>query len=148
MKLILKAFTKQAEPVRIFLYHGVKNPEDVEKILRGGFDLTKIQSNWISGYGVACFTKADGVRKLFRKNPDIPIIQMLFDGNLMQPWDAEAIVKPQAKRHNTNWSPADYNKALINAGIDALWTESPFKGIKEVTVHNLEKISQLTLVKG
>ena len=43
MKIVLKA-----TPTRIFLYHGVKDPANVEKILRGGFDLTKLESNWIS----------------------------------------------------------------------------------------------------
>lgn len=147
MKLTLTAtIQKTAEHCRIFLYHGVKDSANVNKILEGGFDLTKIQSEWISGYGVSCFSKAEGVRKWFR-NPNIPIIQMTFDGNLITPWDAEDIIKPRVEKNwMSNWSPQQYNLALIDNGIDAVWMESPFKGCKEIRVHNLLKIHDLKLL--
>lgn len=138
MKLVLKA-----TPTRIFLYHGVKDPANVEKILHGGFDLTKLESNWINGYGIPTFSKAEAVKKWFR-NPEIPIIQMTFDGNLVTPWEAEEIVAPKAHQ---SWGPRDYNNALVNGGVDAVMMESPFKGCKEILVHNLERVSNLKLVK-
>lgn len=148
MKLTLEASIKKtAEHCRIFLYHGVRDPANVELILNGGFDLTKIESQWISGYGVSCFTKADGVKKHFRKFPSIPILQMVFDGNLLQPWDAEELIRPKVEKNwMSNWSPQKYNMTLIAFGIDAVWMETPWKGVKEIRVHNLAKLSDIKLL--
>jgi hypothetical protein len=146
MKISIKAFLKRSENVKIYIYHGT-NPENVQKILNGGFDLTKINSRWINGYGVACFNKEDGVRKHFR-NKDISIIQMIFEGNLVDSWYAEEAIKNKIKAQGKNdWmSPRDYNETLIENGIDAVITDSIFKGIKEIMVYNLGKIRQLRLL--
>lgn len=147
MKLHLASTIKTAETVKIFLYHGVRNPEDVQGILQGGFDLTRIRSNWINGYGVSTFTKPEAVKKHFR-NPDISILKLTFEGNMMTPWDAEEVVKPVAPKRGPAvvWSPQDYNEALFNAGIDAVFLQTAYKGVLEVTIYNLQTIKKIEQV--
>jgi hypothetical protein len=145
MRLRLASTVKVAEHAHLFLYHGVKNPEDVQSILDNGFDLTRLNSKWINGYGVATFTKAEAVKKFYR-NPEIPILKITFEGNMVAPWDAEAAVAPLApKRNQTPWGPQDYNLALIAAGIDAVFLNTAQKGILEVVIHNLDCIHQVEL---
>lgn len=139
MRLRFTSTVKTAEVARLFLYHGVRNPEDVESILLHGFDLTRINSKFINGYGVSCFTKPEAVKKFYRR--DVPILKLTFDGNLVAPWDAESAVASLApKRNETPWGPQDYNIALINAGIDAVFLNTAYKGILEVVIHNLDCI--------
>jgi hypothetical protein len=147
MRICIRAFLKRSENVRIYLYHGVKDSNNVDKILNGGFDLTRGNSQWINGYGISCFNKEEGVRKHFR-DKNIPIIQMVFEGNLVDSWYAEEAIKNKIKAEGKNpWmSPRDYNETLIANGIDAVITDSIFKGIKEIMVYNLEKIKYLKLV--
>jgi hypothetical protein len=149
MRLRLASHIRTAEPARLFLYHGVKNPDDVPNILIGGFDLTRMESKWITGYGVSCFTKPDAVKKHFG-NPGISIVQLTFDGNLAAPWDAEEAVKPSApvaRKDQIPWSPQDYNLALIGAGIDAIFLNTAYKSILEVIVYNLECIHRIEQVQ-
>ena len=147
MRLRLASTIKTAEHARAYLYHGVRNPEDVQKILTEGFDLTKNRSEWITGYGVSTFNKPEGVKKFFR-NPNIPILKILFDGNMVAPWDAEEAVKPYAPKRGpaAPWSPRDYNEALIEAGIDAVFLNTSYKGILEVMIHNIQKIRSIELL--
>jgi hypothetical protein len=146
MRLRLASSIKTAEAVKVYLYHGVRNPEDAEKILQEGFDLTKINSQWTNGYGVSTFTKPDAVKKHFR-NPEITILKLLFEGNMVAPWDAEEAVRPTApKRGPANpQSPRDYNEALMAAGIDAVFLNTSYKGVLEVVIHNLQKIKAIEL---
>lgn len=146
MRLTLASTIKTAERAKLFLYHGVRNSEDVQSILDHGFDLTRINSKWINGYGVACFTKAEAVKK-FYKREDIAILKITFEGNMVAPWDAEATVAPLApKRNETPWGPQDYNLALINAGIDAVFLNTAQTGILEVVIYNLDCIHSIEQV--
>lgn len=135
---------KKSEYLRVFLYHGVKNPSNVQKILDNGFDLTQGNASYINGYGVACFNSPEAVKRHF-ENLEIPILQILFEGNLIDSWDAEDVIKKKLKEVHYRLSPRDFNETLIENGIDGIVTPSHFPKTKEITIYNLEKIKKIKI---
>lgn len=90
-------------------YHGVKKHEDVDKIIKNGFDLTFIKPLWSNDYAISVLTTPQDVRKFFGK--DVPVLKLEFEGDIAGPDDFNNVYSN---------SPQDYTRKIVASGIDAV----------------------------
>jgi hypothetical protein len=120
---------------KMFLYHGVKKQENVDSIIKNGFDLRKINNLWVNDYAISTLTTPAAVYKFFGKK-DITVLKLEFDGVIATSEDVRHIQVSDAK---------DYTRKVVAMGIDAVMLDGT--GARQVFVYNtkaIKKISKFT----
>jgi hypothetical protein len=110
---------------RMKLYHGVRDPKNVDKILKNGFDLREIHPIWTNDYAVSTLTSPKAVRAFF--------------GNLASYDDVSGLF---GLAHDAR----DYTRKVVESGIDAVKLDSD-RGAHQVFVYNPKAIKKITLLK-
>jgi len=119
------------------LYHGVKDPKNVDEILKRGFDLSRIHPIWTNDYAVSTMTSQKAVRAFFGKN--VPVLELEFDGNLASYDDVSGLF-------GLARDARDYTRRVVGEGIDAVQLDSD-NGAHQVFVYNPKAIKKITLLK-
>src|SRR3989304_4288041 len=101
---------------RLGLYHGVKEPKNVEPILKKGFSLFPIRPLWTNDWAISTVPTAKAVRNFFGKR-DVTVLKLEFDGNIIDNDELGWILAD---------SPQDYTHKILDMGIDAVRLDGDF----------------------
>lgn len=126
------SINENIEHKKLIFYHGVKNSENVNKILKDGFDLNAVKPLWTNDYAISVLTDPNSIRKFFG-NKDIPILKLEFEGNIIDFGKLGVSAK----------TPQDYTRQVIGQGIDAVRLEGDRK---QAFIYNTKAIKKITLL--
>ena len=117
------------------LYHGVKNADNVKKILDKGFNLIFIKPRWINDYAVSATKSKASVKKFFGNRPDVIVLKFKFRGNVWKgdQWDS---LKDEVGSFAS--SPQQLTRDIVKAGVDAADQSC-------VYIYNPKKISNIEI---
>jgi hypothetical protein len=115
------------------LYHGVKNADNVKKILDGGFKLIYIKPNWINDYAVSAAKSKAAVMKFFGNRPNIIVLKFKFKGKV---WKGDQWDSLKDEVGSIASSPQQLTRDIVKAGIDA--SDQGY-----VYIYNPKKISNI-----
>jgi len=76
-------YLREGEEVKktLTLYHGVKDPKNVAKILKTGFKLIYIRPRWTNDYAISAVKTRKQVENFFGRR-DITVLKFKFTGNV------------------------------------------------------------------
>ena len=134
--------TEGEEKVRTMtLYHGVKNPDNVKKILDNGFNLIYVEPLWINDYAVSAAKSKKNVLKFFGR--DVVVLKFKFRGNVWKGGQFETLSRSVGILAQTAMGqkadPKRFTRDVIRHGIDA-----SDQG-QTVYVYNVNKISNIEI---
>lgn len=118
------------EKKKLTLYHGVRKSENVDTIIKNGFDLTKINPLWNNDYAVSTLKNPNTVLRFFGRN--VPILKLKFDGVIATVSEVGYI---EAK------TPQDHTRQVLAMGIDAMVLNDK----SQVFIYNPKAIKEITL---
>lgn len=117
------------------LYHGVKNPDNVKKIIDGGFKLMFIKPLWMNDYAVSAAKSKRAVEKFFGKR-QLVILKFKFRGNVWKGDRFETLDKAIGIYASTHQA---YTREVVKYGIDAA------DNGHTVYIYNPKKISNIEI---
>jgi hypothetical protein len=117
------------------LYHGVRNPDNVKKILAGGFKLIYIKPRWANDYAVSAAKSKKAVEAFFGRR-EIIVLKFKFKGNV---WKGDKFETLDSVVGIIAGSPQQYTRDVVRYGIDASDLG------KQVFVYNIKKISNIEI---
>lgn len=120
------------------LYHGVKNPKDVKKILKSGFNLSYIKPRWQNDHAISAVKTKKQVRDFFGK--DVDVLKFKFSGNVYELDQFETVGSEYVGFPN---SPQQYTRNLVKEGIDAV----ALSGGIQYFIYNTKKITNIQVAK-
>lgn len=120
------------EHKKLVLFHGVKKLEDVDSIMKNGFDLSKIKPLWQNDYAVSTLTTWKSVKRYFG-DKQAAILRIEFDGTVASHDEVSIGWVRDAK---------DYTDKVIKQGIDAVMLGG--EGARQVFIYNVEAIKRIT----
>lgn len=130
IKIYEEFMNEAVQQRKLVLYHGVRDKANVDSILKNGFDLTKIKTNWTNDYAVSTMTTPKSVSRFFGR--DITILRIEFEGKVGSPSDA----------HSYASTPQQYTRDIIDSGIDAIMLDG--EGARQVFIYNTKAIKRIT----
>lgn len=98
------------------LYHGVKNNDNVKKILDGGFKLIYIKPNWVNDYAISATKSKASVQKFFGNRPNIVVLKFKFKGAV---WKGDQWDSLKDEIGSFAGSPQQFTRDVVRNGIDA-----------------------------
>ena len=129
----------QVKKQTLWLYHGTLK-KNVDKILKGGFNLSFIKPRWINDYAVSALTTKKAVEKYMR--PGTAVLKFKFSGVVYYyEYFGEG---PDAARFAKD--ARTYNRKVVASGIDAARIYSE-RGPYQYYVYNPKKITNIQVVK-
>lgn len=130
--------TEGEEKKTITLYHGVKNPKNVDKILKSGFKLININPQWQNDYAISAVKTKKQVADFFGR--EVAILKFKFSGNVYM-LDKFETVGPEYVGFPS--TPQQYTRNIVKEGIDAV----ALHGGIQYFIYNPKKISNIQVVK-
>jgi len=122
----------------LWLYHGTKE-ENVDKILKSGFNLSFIKPRWINDYAISALTTKKAVEKYMR--PGTAVLKFKFSGVVFfYEYFGEG---PYVAQFASN--AREYTRKVVGDGIDAARIYSD-RGPYQYYVYNPKKISNIQVV--
>lgn len=107
--------TEGEEKVRTMtLYHGVTDPNNVKKILDGGFKLIFVRPRWVNDYAVSAAKSKKNVLKFFGR--DITVLKFKFRGNV---WKGARFETLSGWINSFSRESREFTRDVLRAGIDA-----------------------------
>lgn len=136
----LKKYLTEGKEVKenITLYHGVKNPKDVEKILKSGFRLIYINPRWQNDYAVSAVKTKKQVTDFFGR--EVVVLKFKFRGNVYVLDRFDTVGSEYVGFPST---PQQYTRNIVKEGIDAV----KLSGNIQYFIYNPKKISNVEVVK-
>jgi len=127
--------TEGEEKIRTMtLYHGVRDTDNVKKILDGGFKLIYVRPRWVNDYAVSAAKSKKAVLKFFGR--DIVVLKFKFRGNV---WKGARFETLSSWINSFSRESRKFTRDVLSAGIDA-----SDQG-HTVFIYNVKKISNIEI---